>query len=1446
MICTKKNLLFIILFSFFGLIKINSQINANFSADTLSGCSPVYVTFKNLSTPSKGVSYFWDFGNGVTSKLKNPANIYIKSGSFSVKLIVSDSINSDTMIKNNFINIYKPPKANISITENYGGCVPFSVNFINSSTSANSEIKYQLWNFGDGTYSDLIAPSHIYTDKGTFNVSLFILDNNGCSDYTYLDKLIQTNKIRADFSADNTFSCKDTLKVNFQNLSVGDSITNYLWYFGNGDSSVQKNPTVIYSDTGKFSVSLIIKDKFGCTDTVKKENLILNEHVKASFYVPVRVTCPNSKTFFINKSKNADIFHWYFGDGQISSIDSAVHKYNNGGIYSAKLIASNYFGCSDSFSRKVFVDSISAKFITDKTFTCQLPDTIHYTNLSKNASSFVYHFANGKISLDKNPSNIITHEGVWKDTLIASNENGCSDTYIFSNGIVAKIPKAYFIPNNLVNPYDIMGCVPNTVDFKDVSKYNVTNDSIISWQWNFGDGQSSSSENPSHTFTSLDTFFVSLKVTSALGCSTQYGAWAYTGTQQHADFSFNIPDTICASDPVSFTNLSQDSNLINLNYWQFSDSTFSYNNNPVHYFQDTGYASVILNTYYNGCGDSTERKNITYVKGPINKITADYDCNSRFSPLLKGNIKNATKFSWYFDDGSALDSIHENPNHIFPHRGYYNVILNSQNEQTGCSYSSKAKIKIFSAKANFSVNDSIICLGQTLLLNSANSIDAHAFSQNDSNVVYLWNLDDNSILYSIDTATSYTYKKEGNFKVKLKITDAHLCQDSAEQTIYVHKPHSSFSADKTSGCLPLFVKFTNNSSSYFPIISNKWNFGNGDKSSASDTSIVYTNNGNFDVSLIVQDDKNCIDTLNKLNFIKTDGPVPNFHADKTKICVGDNVRFSFSSQSVNIISVLWNFGDGNTSTEISPVHKYTTAGSFSISLTLSGDSGCDSSKTIVNYINVQNIPIADFYADTTIANCYPLLVHFYDNSHSAYINSYTWNLGDNTISHLKNPAYAYLKPGNFNISLTVKTTNGCSNTKNANNFISVKGPYAEILAHDTICKHIATDFKLKNQKNINYLRWFFGQGATTNDTSPKYTYDIPGNYNTILLLKSDSSGICTKYIIKPISVRDINADFIIDSLSEACPPFRIKVTDTTKNTFSRLWNFDNSSYDNSPTAYHSFQSQGNKNISLFEKDSFGCLDTITKTLTVNPLPIISIIPDTFICRGKSIQLYASGANYYTWTPSSFLDNPNINNPICFADSSILYSLSATSDKGCKSTKNTKITVIQKPKFLIKDTSIIIGDTITLNNFSAEIASYSWTPSTGLTCTNCASPLAAPLESTYYSLSISDTAKCFDLSKTIFIDVMQKYSLDVPSAFSPNGDGVNDIIYVKGWGIKELLFFKIYNRYGQLVFYSNKLYDGWDGNYKNQPQPVETYRYDVAVKTFAGNILTKSGTIKLLR
>jgi gliding motility-associated-like protein len=117
----------------------------------------------------------------------------------------------------------------------------------------------------------------------------------------------------------------------------------------------------------------------------------------------------------------------------------------------------------------------------------------------------------------------------------------------------------------------------------------------------------------------------------------------------------------------------------------------------------------------------------------------------------------------------------------------------------------------------------------------------------------------------------------------------------------------------------------------------------------------------------------------------------------------------------------------------------------------------------------------------------------------------------------------------------------------------------------------------------------------------------------------------------------------------------------------------------------------------------------------------------------------------------------------------------------------------------------------------------------------------------YTAVTTDTMGCFSINNTFTIEILPKSSVDVPTAFTPNGDGVNDVIYVDGWGIKKLNFFRIYNRWGQLLFESHDINVGWDGTYQGVPQNMETYVWQVEVETYIDkDPLFKTSTFKLIR
>ena len=135
----------------------------------------------------------------------------------------------------------------------------------------------------------------------------------------------------------------------------------------------------------------------------------------------------------------------------------------------------------------------------------------------------------------------------------------------------------------------------------------------------------------------------------------------------------------------------------------------------------------------------------------------------------------------------------------------------------------------------------------------------------------------------------------------------------------------------------------------------------------------------------------------------------------------------------------------------------------------------------------------------------------------------------------------------------------------------------------------------------------------------------------------------------------------------------------------------------------------------------------------------------------------------------------------------------------------------------------------------------------ISCTDCPSPVVQPMETTTYTVVVSDENECFTFeSFDYLIQVTEEYRIGVPEAFTPNNDQINDFIKVDGWGIKNLLEFRIYNRWGNEVFYTNNLDESWDGNFEDAPQPIGTYTYLIRAEMWDGSIKALQGTFTLIR
>lgn len=265
-----------------------------------------------------------------------------------------------------------------------------------------------------------------------------------------------------------------------------------------------------------------------------------------------------------------------------------------------------------------------------------------------------------------------------------------------------------------------------------------------------------------------------------------------------------------------------------------------------------------------------------------------------------------------------------------------------------------------------------------------------------------------------------------------------------------------------------------------------------------------------------------------------------------------------------------------------------------------------------------------------------------------------------------------------------------------------------------------------------------------------------------------------------------------------------------------------------------------------------CQRQSSVTVTVNPAPTPNAGQDTTVCYGQSIQLTGAGGVSYTWSPATDLDNPSIPNPIVEKpDRSITYQLSVTDQNGCASLQPSAVTVrVTAPAELSagNDTSILTGDPLQLQTIDVNhsgFTTYNWTPTTGLSNPSIANPTATITSGITYTVTAETPAGC-EASATVTIEVYYSIGLFVPTAFTPNGDGHNDVLKVIPYGIRRLRYFAVFNRWGQRIFYTENPSQGWDGTLDSRPQPSGPYVWIAAGIDLNGRFLERKGSAMLIR
>lgn len=921
---------------------------------------------------------------------------------------------------------------------------------------------------------------------------------------------------------------------------------------------------------------------------------------------------------------------------------------------------------------------------------------------------------------------------------------------------------------------------------------------------------------------------------------------------------------------------------------------YLYNLGSLMTYQTAGIFAVKVSVFdptATSCG-STDEVSLNY--SVFNRLVAKFSSRDtvclndtiKFNDISYGNGTYAK--SWHWDFGNGDTSAVQNPVYQFKSPGDYIVSLTAYN-QGECSdlFSKTVHIQPMpTAEFNFSSPD---CESSIV------EFTERSMSSDAKITEWIWNFGDGTPILTTPTNTpiQHLFKNAGVDTVTLQVITSKGCVSSPASHAVVIYPHPSVEFTSPDICLNnAIVQFadsttiagtTNTAFDYL------WNFGDTSSTSSNpNTSILknpthkFTAPGIYHISLSVKSKNGCISTRTK-DF--TVNGIAKFTAAESACPMDSVLFFDLTNGTAKIAtSWYWDFGDGETSTLQNPKHIYKSSGNYSINLTVSSQNGC-STTSFSKPIHINQNPQSAF--SYSAQACATQVVIFSDSSISkdGAINKWTWDFGDGGPSIVKINAapfsHSFSSAGKYIVRLQTETINGCISDIFFRTVVVHPLPVINITMPG-ICLDDATA-QFTNESSIadsatdklTYF-WDFGDdmsniGLTNLNTStnkdPSHKYATAKNYTLGITALSQYGCSVHKDTVFVVNGANPIADFTVLNPNGLCSDHEVFLVNHSSVDFGKIIKidvfFDMNDSTSLRTYYNPVEGQvlrytypkfysgtQNHTIRMIAYSGAVC-SSVPKEYTINLLAVSQtawpVIPPvcqelaSFQLNAHQVQgpLGSIGIYYGDGVSQSGIFNPAVAGP-----GKHLVKFILTAQNGCADTLIQEVTVNPTPTVSAgSDTSILVGAQVKLRAAAnGNGLTYKWTstngPAIGLMNDTTLNPIASPSRDVTYILTVTTAEGCSN-SSTVTVKVLEKPV--IPSAFTPNGDGINDT-----WNIKNLNGYKnctveIFNRNGEKVFSSVGYQVPWDGKYKGVNLPWGTYYYIINPKN-GRNIISGSVTI----
>ncbi len=784
---------------------------------------------------------------------------------------------------------------------------------------------------------------------------------------------------------------------------------------------------------------------------------------------------------------------------------------------------------------------------------------------------------------------------------------------------------------------------------------------------------------------------------------------------------FDVEGIPCVGADIDVLNYSTDAQ----NYiWEMGDGTTYNNNFSDHEYLASGAYEITLTAAdgTNLCSNSSTYP-IFINDPPVADFVADplSGCAPVTVSLMNNSEGTNLTYEWDYDNGT-MDNTDTPPNETFDavlNDETYNIILTLSNV---CGTDSDVETIDVEALpvAIFSYNGPLC----------GDEISTFNFEGYGNPTTYNWTIDNVSV--STDEDLMYSFQGAPNtvtYEVALTVTNA--CSTSTYNETITISPsvvNADFTIAPQTGCESESFQFTSFAP---PDATFAWDFGDSNISSDQNPSNTYQSSGTYDVSLTVTYECGS----NTITQSITVNPLP--QVDFIPIltgCVDTQVQFNNDAPLGNFSSFIWDFGDGSIpSPDTDPTHNYTTAGTYTVTLTGIDMNGCENSAAYD--IEILELPDITF-SFTDNFECEDVDVSFTSTSASNIVN-YQWDFGDGNFSQLPNPSHPYNNADNYVASLTVTDDNGCVNTFSDDVFI-IANPVADFTFPNQVYCVPATITFTNNSIDNNDNQWDFGDSFTSTNTNPTHTYNVPGIYTVTL---SVINGDCADLITQLITINETPSVMASDDnlLCSGDTDGSLSAT-VSGGTAPYIYDWDNAPDVENPTGLP----LGIYNLTV--TDDNGCTATATATITEPAAMATNAVGEALLCNGDTngnISLTINGGTLpynYLWSNGMTSQNPS-------GLPAGTYTVTVTDFNGCTLTDGANITEPLLPLVLMIDSVDIVcfgnmNGTIELS-VTGGTTPYTYEWSNGQTTEDISG-----LDAGLYLVSVTDANGCSGTISTI--------------------------------------------------------------------------------------------------